>query len=223
MARWMSLAGAALTALLLSGCLLSPQLTQLERMKNNRQKGDLESNSRETLSCESTAAECYQLHLIKGDACSALAAKATDTAVRRKLDTCATDDLLEGAKLAPGEQTPVGDVREYELERLEALRDLIDTRRAGDPSGADTLAAAAQDFRKHYTGDPAGPFYLATAQLAAAQDNYFVTGDPAALCRSLTGIDGVARTGDAAPGNLQSQYSNLAKSIAAMRRTGGCT
>jgi hypothetical protein len=223
MRRWISLAGAGLTALLLSGCLLSPQLTQLERMKNNRQKGDLQSNSRETLSCESTAAECYQLHLVKGDACSALAAKATDIAERRNLDACATDNLLQGVMLAPNETTPVGDIRAYKLRRLEALRDLIDTRRAGDPSGADTLASAAQDFRKHYARDPAGPFYLASAQLTAAEDTFLVSGDPAALCKSLTGIDGIARTGEAAPGDLQPQYNNLAKSIADLRRTGGCT
>ena len=223
MRSWIPLAGAGLTALLLSGCLLSPQLTQLERMKNNRQKGDLQSNTQETIACESTAAECYQLHLVKGDACAALAVKATEIAARRKLDTCAADDLLAGATLAPQETTPVGDIRGYKLKRLEALRDLIDTRRAGDLSGADTLASAAQDFRKAYASDPAGPFYLASAQLTAAEDTFVVSGDPAALCKSLTGIDGVARAGGAAPGDLQPQYNNLAKSIADLRRTGGCT
>lgn len=224
MRRWISLAGGGFGALVvLSGCLLAPQVGQLERMKNNRVKGDLESNSRESLMCSASAAECYQLHLIKGDACSALAAQATDVASRRNLDTCAAGNLLEGVTMASAEQTPVGDLHGYGLERLEALRDLIDTRRAGDPSGADALAEAAQQFVGRYAGDPAGPFYLASARLTVAEDRFLADADAAALCTSLSDIDGLARTGDAAPGNLQSQYHNLARSIADLRRTGGCT
>ncbi len=223
MRSWISLIAAGLGALFLSGCLLPPPVSQLHRMKQNHAKGALESNSRESVTCSATAAACYQLHLLKGDACYALATRATDATLRRDLDTCAADNLLEGVTQAPTEQSPVGDMHQYRLERLEALRDLIDTRRAGEASGADTLTEAAQDFRRRYASDPAGPFYLATARLAVAQDNFLSNGDTEALCSSLSDVDGLARTGDAAPGNLQSQYQNLTKSIAAMRRTGGCT
>lgn len=223
MRAWILLAGAGLGALLLSGCLLAPQVTQLERMKQNHQKCDLDSNSRESITCSSTDAACYQLHLIKGDACSALATHAIDVALRRNLDTCAADNLLDGVTLAPTEHTPVGDMRDYRLKRLEALRDLIDTRRTGDAFGADTLADAAQDFRRHYAGDPAGPFYFASARLTVAEDNFLTDGNAAALCASLSDIGGLARTGEATPGNLRFQYRNLAKSIADLRRTGGCT
>lgn len=223
MRRWISLAvGGCGTLLLLSGC-LSAQITQLEKMKNDRAKGDLESNSRESIMCSTSAAECSQLHLIKGDACSALATQATDVARRRDLDTCAADDLLEGMTLSPAERTPVGDIHGYGLKRLEALRDLIDTRRASDPSGADTLAEAAENFRSRYAGDPAGPFYMASARLTVAEDHFLGNADAAALCTSLSDIDSLAHAGDTAPGDMQSQYRNLAKSIAALRRTGGCT
>jgi hypothetical protein len=224
MTRWILLAGVAIGTLLLSACgIVAPQVSQLERMKEHGKKGDLQSNSRESLTCESTAAECYQLHLLKGDACYTLSTRATDIAARRDLDTCTANDLHEGTALAPTEKTPVGDIRGYKLKQLEALRDLIDTRRRGDPPGADALATAAQDFRKHYASDPAGPFYLASARLTVAEDNFLNTADPASLCTSLTDIDGIARTGTAAPGDLESQYRNLAKSIADLRRTGGCT
>ncbi len=222
MQSWRSLASAAFSSLLLSGCVLS-SVTQLERMKQNGVKGDLQSNSRESLACEPTATECYQLHLLKGDACYTLSTHATDIAARRDLDTCAANDLRAGATLAPTEQTPVGAMREYRLKQLEALRDLIDTRRQGDPSGADALTAAAEEFRKHYPHDSAGPFYLASARLTVAEDNFLVNADSAALCTSLSDIDGIARTGNSAPGSLESQYRNLAKSIADLRRTGGCT
>ena len=224
MTRWILPAGLGFGALLLSACsVVNPGVSQLERMKEHGNKGDLQSNSRESLTCQSTAAECYQLHLLKGDACYTLATRATDTAARRDLDTCAANDLHEGTTLAPTEQTPVGDIHGYRVKQLEALRDLIDTRRRGDPPGADALATAAQDFHKHYARDPAGPFYLASARLTVAEDNFLANSDPAALCTSLTDIDGIARTGNAAPGDLDSQYRNLAKSIADLRRTGGCT
>ena len=217
-----SLVGVGLGVLLLSGCLLSPQVTQLERMKQNRDAGDLETNSRVALTCTATDTACYQLHLIKGDACSALAARATDNTKRRALDTCAAENLLAGATMAPAEHTPVGDMRLYRLKRLEALRDLIDTRRATDSSAA-ALAEAAQDFHNRYADDAAGPFYLASARLTVAQDRFLQGEDPGAFCASLSEIDSIASTGSAAPGNLQAQYQNLAKSIAAMRRSGGCT
>jgi hypothetical protein len=218
-----SLLGVGFSALLLSGCLLSPQVTQLERMKQNRDKGDLESNSRVALTCTATDSACYQLHLIKGDACSALAARAAVAdPVRRSLDACAADNLLEGVSMSPAEHTPVGDMRPYRLKRLEALRDLIDTRRAQD-SSADTLAQAAQDFRNRYSSDPAGPFYLASARLTVAQDEVLRGDRDPTLCSSLSDIDSIASGGSAAPGDLQAQYHNLAKSIADMRRSGGCT
>jgi len=224
MTRWIFVTGVAFGTLLVSGCnIVSPQVSQLERMKEHGQKGDLQSNTRESLTCASTAAECYQLHLLKGDACYTLATHATDIAARRELDTCAANDLHEGTALAPTEKTPVGDIHGYRLKQLEALRDLIDTRRRGDPPGADALATAAQDFRKHYASDPAGPFYLASARLTVAEDNFLNTADPASLCASLSDIDGIARTGNAAPADLEPQYRNLAKSIADLRRTGGCT
>jgi hypothetical protein len=224
MKRWISLAGGGLCALLLlCGCLLSPQIAQLEKMKQNRVKSDFESNSRESITCSAGAAECYQLHLIKGDACFAQATLATDSRQRRNLDTCAADELLAGARLAPAEHTSVGDIHDYRLKQLESLRDLIDSRQAGDPSGADTLAQAADDFRQHYGRDPAGSFYLASARLTAAEDGFLVNGDIAKLCTALTDIDSLASAGDAAPANLQAQYNNLAKSVAAMRRSGGCT
>lgn len=217
----MAPAAAAVSALLLSGCLLSPQITQLERMKEHRLKNDLESNSRESITCTAADTACYQLHLIKGDACSVLAAQVTDAALRRNLDACAADNLLEGVKLAPAEQTPVGDLHEYGLKRLEALRDLIDTRRTRDAS-AQTLAEAAQKFRTRYVGDPAGTFYLASAWLTVAEDK-LLAGDTAGLCTALADIDALERSGGADLGNLQPQYQNLAKSVANLRRTGGCT
>jgi hypothetical protein len=192
-------------------------------MKQNRLKGDLQSNSNESIACSSGDAACYQLHLIKGDACSALATQATDLALRRNLDMCAAENLLDGVTLAPSEHTSVGDMHDYRLKRLEALRDLIDTRRAGEPSGADTLAKAAQDFLGYYAGDPLGPFYLASARLTIAEDNFLSSGNGAELCTSLSDINALAPTGDAVPGNLQAQYHNLAKSIANLRRSGGCT
>jgi hypothetical protein len=218
-----SLLGVGLSTLLLSGCLLSPQVTQLERMKQSRDKGDLESNSRVALTCTATDSACYQLHLIKGDACSALAARAAVAdPVRRSLDACAVDNLLEGVSMSPAEHTPVGDMRLYSRKRLEALRDLIDTRRAQD-SSADTLAQAAQDFRNRYASDPAGPFYLASARLTVAQDKLLRGDRDPTLCSSLSDIDSIASGGSAAPGDLQAQYHNLAKSIADTRRSGGCT
>jgi hypothetical protein len=222
MRDWMTPAAAVLAALLLSGCsLLSPQTAQLERMKEHRLKNDLESNSRESITCTAADTACYQLHLIKGDACSTLAAHVTDAALRRNLDACAADNLREGVALAPAEQTPVGDLHEYDLKRLEALRDLIDTRRAKDAS-AEALAEAAQDFRRRYVADPAGTFYLASARLTVVEDK-LLAGDTAGVCTALSDIDALERSGGADLGNLQSQYRNLAKSVANLRRAGGCT
>src|SRR6185312_3650694 len=107
--------------------------------------------------------------------------------------------------------------------RLEALRDLIDTRRAGDPSGADALTEAAGDFRARYPKDPAGPYYLASAQLTSAQDRFFGTGDKAALCTALPGIDRRLQEGAQAPGSFAPNYAALAANLAGMRQAGGCS
>lgn len=223
MRPWISPASAAIAALLLSGCLLAPQVAQLERMKQNRAKGELESNSREFITCSSSDTACYQLYLIKGDACAALATQATDVALRRNLDTCAAENLLDGVTRAPTEHTPVGDIHAYRLKRLEMFRDLIDTRRAGEASGANTLAEAAQDFLGHYPDDPLGSFYLASARLTIVEDNFLASGNSAALCTALSDIDTLGARETALPENLQGQYHNLVKSIAGLRRSGGCT
>jgi hypothetical protein len=223
MKAWISRAVVAVTALLVSGCLLAPQVAQLQRMKQNRLHGALQSNSRESIACSSSDAVCYQLHLIKGDACSRLATQEADLTVRRNLDSCAADNLLDGTTLAPTEHTPVGDMHEYRLKRLEVLRDLIDTRHPGEPSGADTLAKAAQDFLGHYAGDPLGTFYLASARLTVVEDDFLAHGYDAAFCTSLSDIEALAPAGGVIPETLQAQYHNLSKSIADLRRTGGCT
>jgi hypothetical protein len=215
--------------LILSGC--AATLTQLERMKH----GDARSNAVESISCAAGQQECYQLHLLKGDACYKLAVDLQEerqlqqspppqTRDRlRQLDSCAADELHAGTTLAGAEHTPVGEIREYALKRLEALRDLIDTRESGDPSGADVLAQAASEFGKRYPGDPAGPYYLASARLAAAQDNFLRSSDPGSLCAALPDIERLVSTGSASPGGLEAQYTNLAASLAVLKRTGGCT
>lgn len=215
--------------LILTSC--AATLTQLERMKH----ADPQRNAVESISCAAGQQECYQLHLLKGDACYKLAvdlqealqsqaAAQSATRVRlRQLDSCAADELREGTDLASEEKTPVGEVREYALKRLESLRDLIDTRTVGDPAGVDALAQAATEFGKRYSGDPAGPFYLASARLTAAQDNFVRTSDHTSLCAALPDIQKLVSTGGSRPGALEAQYTNLAESLAVLKRTGGCT
>lgn len=215
--------------LILSSC--ATTLTQLEQMKH----GDAHKNADESISCAADQQECYQLHLLKGDACYKLAvdlqeaqqqhATAQDqTRVRqRQLDSCAANELRVGMTLAPAEQTPAGTIREYALKRLESLRDLIDTRTIGDPGGADMLAQAATEFGKRYPTDPAGPYYLASARLTVAQDNFLHSSDVTSLCAALPDIQKLVSTGSARPGALEAQYTNLAESLAVLRRTGGCT
>jgi hypothetical protein len=212
-----SLAITMLGALLVvSGC---GSMSQLETMK----KGDLAKNAVASIDCSASQAECYQLHLLKGDACYGLSVRDDSTASKRNHASCAASELDAGMKMAPSEQTAVGTKQDYARKRLDALHQLIDTRGAGDPSGADALASAADEFRQHYPTDAAGPYYLASARLTSAQDAFLRTGDAAALCRALPSIDTLVREGNAAPGDLGAQYTNLAASLTDMKRSGNCS
>jgi hypothetical protein len=198
-------------------------------------RGDVQRNADESISCTADQQECYELHLLKGDACYKLsvdlqealqlqAAAQSHTRERlRQLDSCAADELREGMTLAHAEQTPEGMIREYALKRLESLRDLTNLRTIGAPAGADVLAQATAEFGKRYPGDPAGPYYLASARLTTAQHNFLRNSDTTSLCAALPDIQMLVSAGSARPGALEAQYTNLAKSLAVLRRTGGCT
>jgi hypothetical protein len=209
--------------LILAGCsAVAPQsVTQLDTMKANAAKGDLQSNANATVSCAASDTGCYQLHLLKGDACYALSRQAQGAA-RRADDTCAAAELGAGVAQAPGEQTPAGSTRDYAVKRLEVLHDLIDTRHAGDPSGADTLAAAAQDFLQRYRNDPAGIYYLASAQMTTAQDQFVATRNKPALCAALPGIASLTSQGAQSPGSFGPNFAELTATIGGMRKAGGC-
>lgn len=211
-----------LLALLLASCAaVAPGVSQLDTMKANAAKGDLQANAAAPVGCSANAPECYQLHLLKGDACYTLA-RSAQGAARRADDTCAAEELGAGVAQAPGPQTPLGATDGYAVKRLEALHDLIDTRRAGDPPGTNALATAATEFRQRYPGNPVGPYYLASANLTAAQDQFLADQNKAALCASLPGIDQLAREGARSPGSFGPNYAELTASLAGMRRAGGC-
>jgi hypothetical protein len=211
-------------ALLLASCsAVAPQsVTQLDTMKANAAKGDLQANANATVSCVASDQGCYQIHLLKGDACYALSRQAQGAA-RRTDDTCAATELGAGVAQAPGEQTPAGSTHDYAVKRLEALHDLIDTRRAGDPSGADTLAAAAQDFLQRYSNDPAGIYYLASARMTTAQDQFVATRNKPALCAALPGIASLTSQGARAPGSFAPNFAELTATISGMKKAGGCS
>ena len=162
-----------------------------------------------------------QLHLLKGDACYRLAKAAG--ADQRDQAQCAAGELGQGLDLDAAEAGPAGPRQLYAANRLDALRMMIDTRRPGDPPGAAALTDAAASFTRRYPDDPAGPFYTATAGLAAAQDQFNATGDKPALCAALRPIDATRARGAKAPGPLVDNYKALAGSIAGMRRVGACT
>jgi hypothetical protein len=210
--------------LLLASCsAVAPQsVTQLETMKANAAKGDLQANANAAVSCVASDTGCYQVHLLKGDACYALSRQAQGAA-RRADDMCAVSELGAGVAQAPGEQTTAGSIRDYAVKRLEALHDLIDTRRAGDPSGADTLAAAAQDFMQRYSNDPAGIYYLASARMTTAQDQFVATQNKPALCAALPGIASLTSQGARSPSSFGPNFAELTATIAGMKKAGGCS
>jgi hypothetical protein len=211
-----------LVSLLLAGCqLFAPGVSQLGDMKSNDDKGNLQGNASAVVACSASDPECYQLHLLKGDACYALS-RQTQGAARRANEDCAAKELDAGAAQAPDEQTPVGTIRDYTVKRLEALHDLIDMRRAGDPSGADELAASAQAFRQRYRGDAAGLYYLASARLTSAQDQFTATQNKAPPCAALPPINALAGDGARSTGSFTVNFAEMTTSHAGMRRAGSC-
>jgi hypothetical protein len=208
---------------ILSLCLLTacpaPMVSQLDRMKS----GSPAANAKEAVTCTDATDACVQLHLLKGDACFTLARDTTSSSPARRQDyACAADELGQGIASPQTFPKSVGSLQDYARKRLEALRGLIDTRRAGDPSGAPELAQAATTFRSQFASDPAGPFYLASAELTQAQDSFLRTGDKTALCAALTPIEALRKQGAANPQDLEPNYRELAASLAAMRRSGAC-
>jgi hypothetical protein len=205
---------------LLGGC--PADVSQLDTMKDNAAKGNRAANAAMPVTCTKEDQACYQINLIKGDACLAMAREAADR-VRRDHDRCAAGALAAGIAMAPGEDTPGGKLRGFGVKRLEALRDLIDTQRGSDPSGAADLVTAAGEFRKRYPGDPAGPFYLASGMTTAAQDRFKLDRDKPALCTALRPINDLAREGGRAPGEFAINYQNLTATLTGLRRVGGCS
>jgi hypothetical protein len=202
-----------LVSLLLAGCqLFAPGVSQLGDMKCNDDKGNLQGNARAVVAFSASDPECYQLHLLKGDACYALS-RQTQGAVRRANDDCTAKELDAGVAQAPDEQTPVGTIRDYAV---------IDTRRAGDPSGADELAAAAQAFRQRYRGDAAGLYYLASARLTSAQDQFTATQNKVPPCAALPPINALAGDGAHSTGSFTVNFTEMTTSLAGMRRAGSC-
>ena len=210
---------ALVLAVLVAGC--AATVSQLDRMKQNAAAGKRDANATETVACTASQPECYQLHLLRGDACYSLS-RTADAAQRREFDACAAEELSAGIAQAPSEQTPDGAIRSYAVKQLEADHDLIDTRRAGDPSGAETLAADATAFRARYPDDPAGAYYLASARLTEAQDQFFNSFDKTQLCTALPPIAALTRQGGTAPGEFAANFTQLSASVAGMRKAGGC-
>jgi hypothetical protein len=208
-----------LLACALGGCaVLAPSAAQLERMKREAASGDRGAVAAETITCGSGQPECAQLHLLRGDACFGLAQRA-DTSSRRSLDRCAAEELAAGLDGLTAEQTPLGTRRDYAVKHLEALHDLIDTRTAGDASDAPALATAAAALGRRYPVDPAGPYYLASAELGMAQDRFFADGDKGALCAALRSV---APHGNAPQGAFAANFRQLDLSLRGMQEAGEC-
>ncbi len=209
-----------LLACALGGCAaLAPSIAQLERMKREAAAGDRQAVAAETIACVSGKPECVQLHLLRGDACFGLARRG-DGGTRRSLDRCAVRELAAGLDGLVTEQTPLGARRDYAVKQLEALHDLIDTRTAGDDGDAPALATAALSFSRNYPADPAGSYYLATAELSAAQDRFFADGDKTALCKALATV---APRQDPAQGALADNFRQLEASLHGMQVAGECS
>ena len=205
---------------LLAGCAVAnPTVAQLDRMKQDAAAGDRRAVVAEAIACDAADPACAQLHLLRGDACFALARNAEGEA-RRSLDRCAEGELAHALGSLMAERTPLGARRDYAVKYLETLRDLIDTRTAAEPGAAPALAAAATRFEQRYPGDPAGPYYRAGAELSAAQDRFFANGDRPALCAALASL----RPGGNAPqAGFTANYRQLAASIHGMRIAGECS
>ncbi len=210
---------APLLAAALGGCaVLAPSVAQLDRMKQEAASGDRRAVAAEAISCAQGQPECMQLHLLRGDACFGLAHGALADE-RRALDRCAADELASGLDGMTSERTPLGSRHDYAIKRLEALHDLIDTRTAPNAADAPALARAADAFVRHYPADPAGSYYLASAQLSAAQDRFFADGDKAGLCAALAAI---ALPGGAGDGAFADNFHQLQLSMRGMRKAGEC-
>ncbi len=209
-----------LLAGLLAGCAtLAPSPTQLERMKTRADQGDRAANASESIAC--TGGEvCGQLHLLKGDACYGQARQ--NPATRRDHLACASSELAAGLALHTSEQSVIGARAEYARKRLEVLHMQIDSKRGGEASAAPELASAASDYRTRYPGDPAGPYYLASARLTMAQDRFLTDHNGPALCGALSEVATLQQGAMAAPGDFAPNLRELGADVQRMKRPGGC-
>jgi hypothetical protein len=214
--RRVAAAAGGLLALCSAGC--DPDVRRLDVMKG----ADKAANTVVALDCD-TGEVCRQERLVKGDSCFAAARRpGTPPVDQQRLYACATDELRRGLAIPGPENSAIGTTRDYRLRRMEALHALNDLRGPGSPTPAPELAKEAAAFRAAYPGDPAGAYYLASAEITQAQDRLNMSGDRAALCRSLPATKAVVDEAGQAPGGYAANLRLLDVDLATLRQRGGC-
>jgi hypothetical protein len=183
--RWFILT-VLISALLLLACFGSTY--QLSQTKKHYNQEDYAWVARQELTCRSTDDGCNQLHLLKGNACYALAKDGVTPAANY---ACAAAHIGEGIA-----QTRVWASADLSLNRPQnytnlcaALRELQDMS-AGEQAAQYTrdLLAASEAFRAAEPENVAAVYFHSGARYAQLQKQLLHPGNPSQLCGELGAI-----------------------------------
>jgi hypothetical protein len=210
--------GAGLTlALLLAGCsAIDPETAQLERFKElgSAQRHHLIAG--EDVTCVKDGEVCRQLHLIKGDACFALAQR-RDAAAHYE---CAIAELTAGLDQKPAAETALGPDRTFTEKLLEALRGRRDLSASSAESLAYTLRLVqeARAFRAAYPDEPAGYYFEANALYGRVIEGIARGDGDTAICGELAAALDLLEAGTPASGRYVPSFERMARDIQSTRR-----
>lgn len=211
--------GAGLTlALLLAGCsAIDPETAQLERFKElgSAQRHDLIAG--EDVQCAKDGEVCRQLHLIKGDACFALARRRDAAAAHYD---CAIAELTAGLDQKPAAETALGPDRTFTEKLLEALRGRRDLSASSAESLAYTLRLVqeARAFRAAYPEEPAGYYFEANALYGRVIEGIARGDGDTAICGELAAALDLLEAGTPASGRYVPSFERMARDIQSTRR-----
>jgi hypothetical protein len=204
--------------LLLAACAtVNPQISQLDRFKQQAAVHDWPIIVGASVSCAAESAGCAQLHQIKGDACMTLAseAAAADQAPRYDCAIAQYGAAIQAQAAHPDAAVDPVRLRTADLEALQRRRDRSRSRQEATPFN-DRLVSAAGSTIQAFPGQAAGYYYLAGGLLSQG------LAEPAPQsCRILdqasAALDGAASHQGAVPEAIAQRRRDVANA-----RAGGC-
>ena len=211
--------GAGLTlALLLAGCsAIDPETAQLERFKELGLAQRHEVIAGEDVHCAEYGEVCRQLHLIKGDACFALAQRGDAATAHYE---CAIAELTAGLDQEPATETALGPDPTFTEKLLEALRGRRDLSASSAESLVYTLRLMqeARAFKAAYPEEPAGYYFEANALYGRVIEG-IATGDgDTAICGEIEAALELLEAGKPASGRYVPSFERMARDIQSTRR-----